>query len=1025
MLKILINEEEVVSNKDFTINKEILNTPSVILNNIYPKTWEQDKDYVSRFYHPNDYSKCKILDETYIPPEEGTTVTSNTGEIYITDADNTKEDEYQVQGKCEQDTYTGKNLYGLTVATGTSLGVTRSLLGSEILLNGTTNGSGNIYNDNTKKIILQAGTYTFSSKILSGTRTPNSKDTAIYLMKVADSSVVWYVNSGNNYEKQQTITFAEETELFLRIYTNGSGFVFNNLKIGIQVEKGSTATSYEPYVGGIASPNPDYPQEVKTVSGIGNLFDKDNANILNANLNVTNIGASSNAKTLYIQCKPNTTYTISKIQSSRFRVATTAVLPAINGSVSQFSGYETDSNTTYTITTNSTANYLCIYYYLTGTDTLTEQEILDSIQIEKCSTAHQYVPYGHWLPIKVANSNDTSAQDYQEQTTLIDLNKYNSNNEIIGNYELCSIGENKDLLTIKDSSAIITKNIDKIILNGSESYTQVNVVEDNIMYRTTNAIFVGLPNNTTNYITNYFSTNTASYSSSTIGSYIYNNQFRMRVPSSVTNIKTWLATHNTNIYYKLSTSQTITLKGTYNISLYEGTNYITIYDDNLIPTTQLHYNYKEEEIISDLLFCGVVKNSGNISLNPRHPHYSTLQILDFKTFLSEGELDTFVISNKTILEAIEQIISSISSYGFILGNINILNPNEIIGAYSTKDKSAYDVFNYIADITQSRWTTRLIDENSVAIDFYDPTLMEQGITIDYTQEFFKKYLIDDIDYSYGTNDYRNKQVMTSSQVYSNISQTQSIVADGYQTQFQTEQPIGQILSITSNGSQLSFATNNEKELGFTADFYYTPGNNYIESADLRSTGEVLQVEYISLVEGRQIITNPSEIQRISTSTGRKGVVTRYENRNDAINSNELQSIGESYIKYKGVPEIVLSVKSRSNIWKIGQKVQFNAPIDELNTEYMVRSKKINYIATVDIIFYTYELTSSFNSETAINYFDNQRAKANGNIGEGEYISRNVDIESNANIIFYDTQISEITLTGDNSLNSVLNAPFIN
>lgn len=34
-----------------------------------------------------------------------------------------------------------------------------------------------------------------------------------------------------------------------------------------QLELGSTATAYEPYVGGTASPNPDYPQEVNTVTG--------------------------------------------------------------------------------------------------------------------------------------------------------------------------------------------------------------------------------------------------------------------------------------------------------------------------------------------------------------------------------------------------------------------------------------------------------------------------------------------------------------------------------------------------------------------------------------------------------------------------------------------------------------------------------------------------------------------------------------------------------------------------------------
>lgn len=35
----------------------------------------------------------------------------------------------------------------------------------------------------------------------------------------------------------------------------------------IQLEEGSTATSYEPYTGGIPSPSPDYPQEVEVVTG--------------------------------------------------------------------------------------------------------------------------------------------------------------------------------------------------------------------------------------------------------------------------------------------------------------------------------------------------------------------------------------------------------------------------------------------------------------------------------------------------------------------------------------------------------------------------------------------------------------------------------------------------------------------------------------------------------------------------------------------------------------------------------------
>ena len=429
----------------------------------------------------------------------------------------------------------------------------------------------------------------------------------------------------------------------------------------------------------------------------------------------------------------------------------------------------------------------------------------------------------------------------------------------------------------------------------------------------------------------------------------------------------------------------------------------------------------------NLLFAGVVENTGDISLNPREPHYCSLQILDFKTFLSEGETLDFVIAEKTIQEAIEQVVSYIENYGFVVGNINILNPNEVIGAYSTKDKTAYDVFQYIADITQSRWTTRMIDDTMVAIDFYDPSLMSEGTSIQYTKAWFKSNDIHNMTFSYSSRDYRNKQIMTSDEVYGNVPQIETIIASGYQTQYNTFEKIGIINSIEVNGVSKTFTTKEKKDLGVTADFYYQPGNMFFESESAASVGASIVINYIPIVNGRQIIINSSEVNRIATSIGRKGTISRYENRNDATTSIELQEIGKSYIKYKGMPEIILTIVSGNNIWNIGQKVYFNAPISDLKTNYMVKKKTIRYIVsgTQKVLFYTYEMSSSYNSEQAINYFDNQRAKTFGNIGEGEYIARNIDIENTALITLQEVEIEQITPVGDNILDCVLDSPFNN
>ena len=60
MIKMYIDNEEVVCNNLIEIKEEMLSTSSTILNNCYPKSWEENHDYVNRFYYPKDYSQCLI-----------------------------------------------------------------------------------------------------------------------------------------------------------------------------------------------------------------------------------------------------------------------------------------------------------------------------------------------------------------------------------------------------------------------------------------------------------------------------------------------------------------------------------------------------------------------------------------------------------------------------------------------------------------------------------------------------------------------------------------------------------------------------------------------------------------------------------------------------------------------------------------------------------------------------------------------------------------------------------------------------
>lgn len=1008
MINIKIDNEEVLSNKNFTIQEEMLNTPSVILNNVYPKSWETSKDYTTNFYHPNDYSKCIISDDTYYPAEAGTTV-ENTS-FSLNDVNINKSYDFTTfKGQTSQaSTPTPSSPVPVNTVTGRQDVVVcgKNFFDiSTLVSKGYNGGSSTIRACQTQPIYLTPGYWTFSTDL--DTTTYEFKSDILKYPPIASSIETYIYNSG----------FGTGTTRVLNVTTPGYFAILirekNNANLNLdtlkgfhyQLEKGNTASSWEAYNGDTYEINLG-----KNLAKLDTTFDSTSNSVtckVNDDGTVDLTGtASANANFVIATGLhyPNATYTLSceglPTDSDRVRIR----CRNSNGSYS-------DSGSNIAEVTNTTIDSRITF----TRDVNTVEILVFSGKASNCT-----------LKIQLEKGQATSYAEYKTPIELCKIGNYQD--YIFKNIPNTPLYDN----TLEDNKWYMYKAIGKVVLNGSESWSLDST--NSRFYSTTTITDYDLPNRFY-ALNNYYKYNGSPYFAlSGSGNFLFLG-YPDANTTTVALFKTWLSTHNVSIYYVLATPTTTEIEDTTLISqlegitLINGINNINIDTPYLPMIMTLHYNYVIEHTDSDILFCGVVKNSGNISLNPREPHYQTLQILDFKTFLSEGETLDFVIADKTIEEAIDQVIATISPYGFIKGNIQILGADTSIGAYSTKDKTAYDVFNYLADITQSRWTTRLIDENTVAVDFYDPTLLPQGTAIDYTTQWFQDNLIDDISYSYGSNDYRNKQVMTSNEVYGSILQTQTIVANGYQTQFDTEQKIGQITSITANGNQLTVATTEQKELGYSADIYYTPGNNYFESADLRSTGEILIVNYIAIVEGRQIITNGTEITRVATATGRKGVVARYENRNDATTSGELQLIGQSYIKYKGVPEIKLSVSTRSNIWNVGDRVQFNAPINELDTEYMVKQKTISRVlanpSSEEVIFYTFELTSSFNSEQAINYFDNQRAKAKGNIGQGEYITRNVDIENNANIVFYDSSVEEVTPVGDNTLNAILNAPFIN
>ena len=148
------------------------------------------------------------------------------------------------------------------------------------------------------------------------------------------------------------------------------------------------------------TPTPSAPVAVQTVTGENvvkitgkNLFDKSNPNLLLSNVYIgsNSLETSNGAYTAFIECLPNTTYTISKTAGARFICGTTTTLPATGVAIANRTADNTASS--ITLTTSSTAKYLVAFYFLSSADSGTQQAMLDSLQFELGSPASSFEPY--------------------------------------------------------------------------------------------------------------------------------------------------------------------------------------------------------------------------------------------------------------------------------------------------------------------------------------------------------------------------------------------------------------------------------------------------------------------------------------------------------------------------------------------------------------------------------------------------------------------------------------------------------
>lgn len=436
----------------------------------------------------------------------------------------------ELKGNTEQTTYTGKNLYKANESYSFTQGTN-----SWTFVDGTRGANGSDMGDKTtlKAQVSNGTTYTF--------KVGNLITTATAIQLVYGNETL--ITSFNTTNIKDGYTFTSNTDgvVLLRIFVPAN----DNVSISqIQLEEGSTATPYEPYVGGTPSPNPNYPQDVRVVTG-------------NNTINVTGKNLFDGA------FRQGGRYTTSLSDTNR--LFTTQNLPIKSGVSYTISTTLNTSNFKYAI------NLATIEYPIQNTTEENAKQYYDSGW--KTSSPFTFTPsqdgYLGIVVAKINSSDDLAPSDiasvnwqleygsttpyepYQSQTYPINL----------GTMELCKIDTYQDYIYKDNGKWYKHSEIGKVVLDGSEDWITWSDASTGNTRLFGTSTYDTVENISQTALSNYFvnseSTIWATDEQAMAFSNSGNYHLRLRINKSIANdieeLEAWLSTHNTIVYYVLAT----------------------------------------------------------------------------------------------------------------------------------------------------------------------------------------------------------------------------------------------------------------------------------------------------------------------------------------------------------------------------------------------------------------------------------------------------------------------------------------
>lgn len=193
-----------------------------------------------------------LISTTYLSPNEPASIISIDGTAEAPFGD------LKIYGDTSQQTYTGKNLANVTQTAQEDNGITSTRNGGEVTLTGTATAISIC--QLTNYFTCKAGTtYTMSAN-----NPVANSNVLIRLYRSSGPSRIVQMSTVNSYG---SFTFTEDESVRIEVRVSSGAAITDSFVFKPQLEIGASSTSYEPYVGGIPSPNPNYPQDIQVVTG--------------------------------------------------------------------------------------------------------------------------------------------------------------------------------------------------------------------------------------------------------------------------------------------------------------------------------------------------------------------------------------------------------------------------------------------------------------------------------------------------------------------------------------------------------------------------------------------------------------------------------------------------------------------------------------------------------------------------------------------------------------------------------------